>query len=206
MKLTFKNGNGDKIHLHLDSEYFMTVDEAYFVSLGLKNGQEIDEEYLVELKDNINCRRAYNQAINILSRRDHSRKELTEKLRVKGLGEYAEYAVDRLTEQGYLDDERFAASYARELIRLKSYGRRRVEQELYRKGIDRDIISRVLTECEFSSEKLTELIERKYNRYLYDEKGVNKTVNALLRLGYSYGEIKDSLKEIADREVEGADE
>ena len=61
MKITFKKGNGDKIHLHLDSEYYMTVDEAYFVSLGLKNGQEIDEDYLEELTEKINCRRAYNQ-------------------------------------------------------------------------------------------------------------------------------------------------
>ena len=207
MKLTVKKGNGDKIHLHVDSEYFMTVDEAYFVSLGLKNGQEIGEEYLEELKENINCRRTYNCAVGILSRRDHSCKELTEKLRIKGMGEYARNAVDKLVEQGYLDDERFAVSYARELIRLKSYGKRRVEQELYRKGIDRDIISTVLEECEFPSERLTELIERKYIKYLSDEKGVNKTVNALLRLGYSYSEIKDSLNEIIDREDVGtADE
>lgn len=206
MKLTVKKGNGDKIHLHIDSEYFMTVDEAYFVSLGLKDGYDIDESCLAELREKISCRRVYNQAVSILSRRDHSCKELEEKLKSRGMGEYSRYAVSRLVEQGYLDDERFAASYSRELIRLKGYGRRRVEQELYRKGIDRDIICAVLDECEFPSERLTELIERKYSKYLDNEKGVNKTVNALLRLGYSYGEIKDSLKEIADREVEGADE
>ena len=206
MKLTVKKGNGDKVHLHLDSEYFMTVDEAYFASLGVKNGQDIDGACLRELKEKINGRRAYNYAVELLSRRDHSRKELTDKLKLKGMGEYAQDATDRLEEQGYLDDERFAFSYARELIRLKSYGKRRIEQELYRKGIDRELIGIVLDECDFPAEKLTELIERKFLKYLSDEKGVNKTVNALLRYGYSYGEIRDSLKEIIDREEFEADD
>ena len=60
---------------------------------------------------------------------------------------------------------------------------------------------------EFPQERLVELIERKYIKYLCDEKGVNKTVNALLRLGYTYSEIRDSLREITDREeVESVDE
>ena len=75
-----------------------------------------------------------------------------------------------------------------------------MEQELYRKGVERDIICEVISECDFPSEKLAEIIERKYSRYLNDEKGVNKTVNALLRLGYTYTEIRDAIREIADRE------
>ena len=207
MKLTYKKGKGDKIHLHIDEEYFMTVDEGYFVSLSLKNGQEITATQLSELKECIGKRRAYNHAVKLLSYRDHSCMELADKLRQKGNGEYADYAVERLYEQGYLDDRRFALSFANELIRLKGYGKRRIEQELYRKGIDRETICDVLEECELPAEKLAGIIERKYLRYLYDEKGVNKTVNALLRLGYSYSEIRDAIKEILDREESGiADE
>lgn len=204
MKITFKKGNADKIHLHIDSEYYMTVDEAYFVSLGLKNGQEIDDVHLAEITEKINSRRAYNYAVSLLSRRDHSCRELFDKLKAKGFGLYAENAIDKLSEQGFLDDERFAASYAHELIRLKNYGKRRIEQELFRKGIERDIIRGVMEAFEFPQERLIELIERKYIKYLCDEKGVNKTVNALLRLGYTYSEIRDSLREITDREEVGS--
>ena len=55
-----------------------------------------------------------------------------------------------------------------------------------------------MNEAEMPENRLKELVEKKYMRYLNDEKGVQKTINALLRLGYSYGEIKDALREIAD--------
>jgi regulatory protein len=200
MKLTIKPGRGEKMHLHIDGEYFLTVDNGYLAELGIFNGINVDCEDIEKLRVNIGVRRAYNKAVELLSRRDHSEKELIEKLRQKGHGEFACEAVDKLSEYGYIDDRRFAFVFADELIRLKSYGKKRIEQELYRKGINRDIIGEVISECEFPAEKLTELIERKYSRYLNDEKGVNKTVNALLRLGYSYAEIRDAIKEIIDRE------
>ena len=46
MKLTYKKGKGDKIHISIDGEYALTVDEMYFASLYLKDGQEISEQEL----------------------------------------------------------------------------------------------------------------------------------------------------------------
>lgn len=200
MKLTVKAGRGDKMHLHIDGEYFLTVDNGYLAELGVFNGMDVDCEDIERLRVDIGVRRAYNKAVDLLSRRDHSRKELLDKLRQKGYGEYAVEAIEKLNDYGYIDDKRFAQIFAEELVRLKSYGKKRVEQELYRKGVERDIICEVISECDFPSEKLAEIIERKYSRYLNDEKGVNKTVNALLRLGYTYTEIRDAIREITDRE------
>lgn len=196
MKLTYKKGKQDKIHISVDGDYCFTVDEAYFLSLSIYNGKEIDENELDELKETVNIRRAYNYAVSLLARRDHSESELKNKLALKGYKSGAEEAIEKLKNGGYIDDSRFARLYVRELQTLKKYGKRRIEQELYRKGIDRDIIREVLDETEFDESELVMLIERKYARYLSDEKGINKTVNALLRLGYSYGEIRDALRTI----------
>ena len=201
MKLTYKKGKGDKIHISIDGEYALTVDEMYFTSLYLKDGQEISEEKYAELEEIVNIRRAYNCAVSLLSRRDHSKKELIEKLRKKGFANGAEAAVEKLALSGYVDDERFCRLYVNELIRLKGYGKRRVEQELYRKGIDRDIIFNVLDEISFDNDTLSDIIKRKYMNRLSDEKGRQRVVNALLRLGYSFGEIRDALKSI-DEEIE----
>lgn len=196
MKLTYKKGKGDKIHISIDGEYRLTVDEMYFASLYLKDGQEIDEEEYAILEETVNVRRAYNCAVSLLSRRDHSKKELMTKLREKGFTEGAEKALDKLCNSGYVDDERFCRLYASELVRLKSYGKKRVEQELYRKGIDRDIIYNVLEEISFDSNALCDIIKRKYLNKMSDEKGKQKAVSALMRLGYSYGEIRDALNEL----------
>ncbi len=198
MKLTYKKGKGDKIHISIDGEYRLTVDEMYFASLYLKDGQEISEEEYLELESTVNQRRAYNCAVSLLSRRDHSERELLHKLREKGYSDGAEAAIEKLKISGYVDDERFCRIFAGELIRLKGYGRRRVEQELYRKGVSRETVTNILEEIAFDSEKLTDIIRRKHLSRMTDEKGRKKAVDALIRLGYSYGEIRDALKEIDD--------
>ncbi len=196
MKLTYKKGKQDKIHISVDGEYSFTVDEAYFLSMGIWNGKEVDSDELDEIKQTISVRRAYNYAVSLLSRRDHSERELMTKLAQKGYTDGAEEAIAKLRDGGYVSDERFTRLYVRELHNLKHYGKRRIEQELFRKGIERDIIREVLDETDFDESELVSLIERKYGRYLSDEKGVAKTVNGLLRMGYSYGEIRDALKVI----------
>ena len=200
MKLNFKQGRGTKIHIHIDGEYRMTADSDFVSSLGYAENYDINEEELAVLERAVSSRRAFNKATDLLSRRDHGEKELLIKLRQKGFKEEAEEAIEKLKYYGYIDDRRFAENYVKELIRIKHYGKRRVEQELYRKGIDREIISEVLESAEFPESELVSLIERKYYRYLTDEKGIKKTINSLLRMGYSYGEIKDALKTVSETE------
>ena len=84
MKLTYKKGKQDKIHISVDGEYSFTVDEAYFLSMGIYNGKEVNCEELSEIKETVNVRRAYNYAVSLLARRDHSEKELMTKLHQKG--------------------------------------------------------------------------------------------------------------------------
>lgn len=204
MKLTYKKGKQDKIHISVDGEYSFTVDEAYFLSMGIYNGKEVDSEELEEIKETVNIRRAYNYAVSLLSRRDHSVKELMLKLKQKGFEEGSEEAIEKLIKGGYVSDERFARLYVRELRTLKKYGKKRIEQELYRKGIDRDTVREVLEETDFDESELVTLIERKYGRYLDTEKGVAKAVNGLLRMGYSYGEIRDALRTISESTGDGS--
>ncbi len=200
MKLNFKEGKGDKIHVLVDGEYYFTVDRNYFALMGIYQGKEVDREELALLGQQSDLRRAYNCAVGYLSRRDHSARELLLKLRQKGFRENADFAVEKLQNEGYVDDERFARMYVRELINIKKYGRKRIEQELYRKGVDRDIISLVLEETEFDGDELCALINRKYRPYLSDEKGIKKTVAGLMRMGYSFSEIKTALNKIADED------
>lgn len=205
MKLNFKDGKGDKVHISIDGEYRFTVDKTYFLGLFLSQGQEIDENELLCLSENIENRRAFNQAVSYLSRRDHSERELLLKLRQKGYAESGENAVTKLKDGGYLDDGRFARVYVRELKDVKKFGRKRIEQELFRKGISRDIIREVLEETEFDESGIYDIIRRKYLRHLSDEKGRKRTVNALLRMGYSYGEIKEAFNNLSaedENEVE----
>lgn len=196
--LTLQPGKNNKVHLLLDGEYAMTADSDFVAFSGLHNNMILDDEALTDLQGKVNARRAFNKASDLLALRDHSEKELLQKLRQKGFADGAEEAMEKLKSYGYLDDSRFALRFAQELQRVKHYGKKRIEQELYRKGVSRDVVSDTLEQLSFDEDALTALIERRYLRQLDTEKGVQKTVAALQRMGYSFGEIRDALRKVQE--------
>lgn len=200
MLLTYEKGRKDKIHISVDGEYTMTVDAVFWYTLGIPNKSEIDDEELAELKSTVNSRRAYNKAIDLISRREHSRKEIIAKLSQRGYAEVAQDTADRLEEKGYLDDERFANMFSQELKTRRGFGKRRISQELYAKGIDRDIIYDVLESLEENpQEEIIDIITRKYPHCLEDEKNKNRAMNGLLRFGYSSYDIRSAMREYEER-------
>ena len=196
--LTLQPGKNNKVHLLLDGEYAMTADSDFVAFSGLHDNMILDDEALTDLQGKVNARRAFNKASDLLALRDHSEKELLQKLRQKGFADGAEEAMEKLKSYGYLDDSRFALRFAQELQRVKHYGKKRIEQELYRKGVSRDVVSDTLEQLSFDEDALTALIERRYLRQLDTEKGVQKTVAALQRMGYSFGEIRDALRKVQE--------
>lgn len=195
MLVTTQKGKKDKIHIYIDDEYRMTVDETYWLSLGIREKSEIDEETLSELEGTIMIRRAFNKAVDLAAMREHSRFEIISKLVQRGYDrEIASLAADKLSDYGYLDDERFAQLYARELKERKKYGKNRIKQELMRKGVDRDIISAVLDEMgDEPIEEISELIKKKYPRFREEEKIRNRALNALVRYGYRIQDIRKAM-------------
>lgn len=195
MKLTVTQGKNNKIHIHIDGEYRATVDSDYWYSEKYKNIKDIDEEELTELLNAVSFRRAYNKGLDFLSRRPYGTKELVKKLCEKGHEkESAEKACERLTELGLLNDEEYARILSNELYERKGYGIKRVYQELVFRGIDREIAQNAVDSLDNDTQnRIIILVKKKYMNKLGDEKGKKRTIDALLRLGYSYADIKSAL-------------
>lgn len=208
MKLTAKAGKGEKIHLSLDGEYIATVNADYWFTCGIKSGSEVTPQQLEELLAESARRKMMNKALDLLSMRDYSRRELSDKLVTKAwekkeqkdmdlgsLKQQASDICDRLEELGLLNEERFARSYVDELLRRKHLSKSGLKTALIQKGVQRDIIETVLEEVEVDPvEQVRELLATKFkNRDLSDEKQKTRTVNALLRLGYRFGEINEAM-------------
>ena len=208
MKLTAKAGKGEKIHLSLDGEYIATVNADYWFTCGIKSGSEVSPEQLEELLAESARRKMMNKALDLLSMRDYSRRELSDKLVTKAwekkeqkdmdlgsLKQQASDICDRLEELGLLNEERFARSYVDELLRRKHLSKSGLKTALIQKGVQRDIIETVLEEVEVDPvEQVRELLATKFKtRDLSDEKQKTRTVNALLRLGYRYNEINAAM-------------
>ena len=90
---------------------------------------------------------ALDSAFRILTRRDHTRKELAVKLGQKGFDRAAiDGALARCRELGYLDDAKSAMAIARHLAE-SGYGPLRVRHTLGQKGLDETLIEKALTCC-----------------------------------------------------------
>ena len=215
MKLTAKAGKGEKIHLSLDGEYIATVNADYWFTCGIKSGSEVTPQQLEELLAESARRKMMNKALDLLSMRDYSRRELSDQLVTQAwekkeqkdmdlgsLKQQASDICDRLEELGLLNEERFARSYVDELLRRKHLSKSGLKTALIQKGVQRDIIETVLEEVEVDPvEQVRELLATKFkNRDLSDEKQKTRTVNALLRLGYRYGEINAAMDGILEDE------
>lgn len=191
MIIKYQKGRGKKIHLLVDAEYKITTDVDFWSEYGVPNGTEIDENEWQTLVSDINYRKAFNKAADLLSRRSHSAFELKNKLLKTVDLQSAEKAVEKFTELGYLNDEDFAEELSEYLFKTKKYSRNRVKQELIRRGIDREIIYRVLSEDDTdAAESIISIINKSYLRKLGEEGGKQKVVAALMRKGFSYSDIK----------------
>jgi regulatory protein len=200
MKITAKQGKGTKIPIHIDGEYLLTVDEDFWFSSGYISGDEINDGDLAAFKEAAGSRLAFNSAMFSLDMRDHSEREIRQKLSRKYDEQAVDTAVEKLLDLGLVNDRRYAELLTRELFERKKYGKNRVRSELYRKGIASDTVNEVLEEYENENESdnvqtIVDIIRKKYYNKLIDEKSRQKVVAALVRLGYSFSDIRQAMRE-----------
>lgn len=176
--------------LFLDGEFVMNLDTRTLIENRFDIGREVDDEDLREIINLSNERRAKEKALWLISYRDHSKKELTDKIKRTCDEDAAQKAVDRMEELGLVNDEVFAERYARKLIYQKKMTKRAAAFELSRKGIDKETAEAVLENIDVDyREQIREIIEKKY-RNLGDEKIKRRAVAALQRLGYGWDDIR----------------
>ncbi|MEG1428438.1 MAG: regulatory protein RecX [Hydrogenoanaerobacterium sp.] len=192
---------GTQCAVYIEGEYAMMLDAELIYNRGLRAGLEVDRDDIYEFKRQCDLRRTRERALYLLGYKSHTKKELFLKLAKTSDEELAGEVTARMEELGLLNDEEYAQRFANQLVNSKSYGINRVRQELTKKGIDRDIIDNTLAELSQvtdTDEKLKSIIDKKYARYLDDKKGIDKTINALLRLGYRFDDIRRVLRYYAD--------
>lgn len=205
MKITAKSGRKDKIHIYIDGEYLLTVDEIFWFSCGLVSGDEINEEELTAFEEAAGSRRAFNSALNSLDYRDHSEKEIRAKLLRKHDADYVDEAVEKLIELDLVNDERYAENYARELFERKKFGKMRIKSELRAKGISTDIANAAVEELFEEEEpdnvqRIVDIIGKRYYNRMNDEVRRKKVFSALQRMGYSFSDIREAMSEFSDDE------
>jgi regulatory protein len=182
---------GSTYEVALDTGGRVYLHQEVVLRYGLSAGGTLSEERLSELIRADTLRKARERALYLLDYRDYCYVELYERLEPNYPQDVCLEVLSRLVELGALDDARYAKNLAERLILGKHYGSYRAVRELRAKGIDPDLAESVVAEYEDSEpERLRELVQSKYARQLSDPKGVARVRNALVRLGYSYEDVR----------------
>lgn len=160
--------------------------------LRLYSGRELDEAALEEFRRLSARALAREKALELISRRSMSRKELMDKLISKGENEdVAQYCARWLEENGFIDEHRYAQQIARHYA-AKGYGAGRVRAELNRRGLSRELWDEAFEAMPAGDDKLDKFIASRL-KDPEDRDEVRKVSNALYRRGYSWEEIRSAL-------------
>jgi len=105
----------------------------------------------------------YNKALDLVSRREHSRYELMQKLnkRFPETMPIIEEALDKLIANKILDDERFAEMYLNSRAR-KGFGPKKIEMELHSKKVDSSLVANAIEAYENWSENAKNELKKKF--------------------------------------------
>ena len=101
------------------------------------------------MKKEMKEQEAYLQLAALCAQAEHCEQEMRDKMKRWELDEMVQnHVINRLTEERYIDNERYARAFVKDKIRYNKWGRRKVQQALWMKRIDTDIQQRVLDEID----------------------------------------------------------
>ena len=193
---------GKKCRIIIDDDIVVQLYKGEVRKLGIKADSQFSNESYNEMYNILN-KRARERSLFLLKDMDKTEKQIRDKLK---LGDYPEdiinNAIEFLKKYGYVDDIRYAKLYISSKQNSKSI--KQIELELYKKGVNKENVSKVLLEMDLSNEEaLNILIEKIIKKYdLNDKTQYNKMCRYLLGKGFSYGEIQEALFKYTNYDTE----
>jgi regulatory protein len=152
--------------------------------------------------------KTFQRAAKLLAAKSRSIAELRERLAERCPNKaIVETVIARLREYGYLDDERYALGYASAKVRQQPIGRRRLQQSLAMKQVERKVADEVLDQV-FTETPEAELIDRALEKRVR-LRGRPKTraeakslFDHLLRQGFPFELVSDKVRAAAKTDLE----
>ena len=188
-----------KVRIFIDDEFAFVLYKGELRRYRISEGSEIGEGEYSEIMQEVLPRRAKLRSMNLLKARPYTEKQLRDKLRQ---GEYAdsliEEAIEYVKSYGYIDDRRYAEDYISYYAQYRS--RRRIEQELLYKGIERDITQEIFEQREEEGEGPDELAmakkllrKKNYDPHTAQIREKQKLSAFLYRKGFTSDTIRRAL-------------
>lgn len=178
----------------LEDGSLLRLGEGEVVDFALYAGKELTGEEAEALLAAVRRGGWKEKALELLTRKPQSRRELERRLQGWGAPPEEGAAIcDRMEELGCLND----ASYAAQVVRYysaKGFGEKKLRDELYRRGIPRDLWDGALDQAQDPAGAIDAFVAKKLAGRALDRKELGKVSAALARRGYAWSDINDALR------------
>lgn len=201
-QITEQKRRANRRNVYIDGAFAFGVNENVVARFRLRVGLQLTPDQVAEIAAGEVRQECFDQAMQYLQRRMHSRAELARKLAKR---EYGQAVVDSVLGQlerlGYVDDAKFAQGRARSAAEHKHHGRRRAMMELRKAGVKGDVADKVLADVYDSQDSVSvarELARKKAPGLKKLEPIVarRRLVGMLQRRGFDYESIKPVVDEV----------
>ena len=182
--------NKDRFNIYSDDGFAFSVYAETAVTEGLKEGMELSEARIAEIRETDERKYALETALGFLETRMRSEKEIRDRLKRAEISSGSiDNAVERLKGLGYIDDGQYAMTYAAELS--GRYGAGMIRQKLRERGISGETAEKAVESVDTDG-SMIEWIEKLAFRYRDDDvqKARQKMIRNLIAKGYRYDDIK----------------
>jgi regulatory protein len=204
-----QQATAERMNVFLDDRYAFSMSVRALSEHPVSVGDRLSEADVARLRDADEPDRAVASALNLLTHRGRSERELRGRLRMKGYTPGAiDEAIRKVVDWGYLDDERFAVAWVEQRQAGKPRSRRALANELREKGVAREIVETTLEEAEIDEiADARRLAADKWRKDagLEPDKRRQRTAAFLARRGYGWDVAKTILDELARDEGDGED-
>lgn len=162
--------------------------------LGLYPGKALDDAEMAAFRDAVGKASAKVRAVRIVSASGVSKKELERRLTQKGESPRdAREAVEWLSDLDLLDDAKTAEQLVRSAVH-KGYGKARIKQILYEKRIPEEYWEEALSQVPEMDGAVDKFLQQRLKGKEPDQKELKRTIDALLRRGHSWSDIRAGLR------------
>lgn len=187
-----------RVNIYLDGKFGFGLDLENYVKLGLKVGQELSEERIIEITKKAEFQKALDRLLVFTTLRPRSEKEVNDWMKRKKVDEnFKNTLIEKLHKLDLLDDEKFAKWWIGQRLQFKSKSKRELIQELRNKGIDKSIISNVTSMIRINEvEAARRLLEKNIYKWSRFPKRIasQKMSLFLARKGFGWDVIKKVLQ------------
>jgi len=133
--------------VELDNGETLQLEPDTIMQFQLQTGMDLDEKQLHDIRLADQKRKSLQKALQLISIRPRSTGELRDRFKREGyFEETIESSLSYLQDNGYLNDELFAERFAKSKLQKKDMGETALRFELYKKGLSKQIIEKVITQ------------------------------------------------------------